>query len=887
MTKLISKNKPISYYGAYSPEQQAYVLPVYKKEGVVLPEVTITPKDNTDLGSYMQNRDLGLGKELASFSPVGDVMDAIQIYKDAKQGNYGQAALGTGLLFLPNIIEKPIKGLVRAGKKVYNTSKDLVWLAKNYNDLGTGLSNPHIRKRFLNVATDPTLTRQFIEKFSNDKTSNIDLKSIKEIYPKLEQLENKYSFTPKYDFNNYTPINDQLASIENTLETSKKFSDNYYSQLEYLKNNNKVLYDIAKESPQYLQQIYQDVNSGKVSNLENYVKSLIEQSGTFIRRMNLPQDADFVKSFGTIAGQSMGHKGYALDVGDPNVVLNSIFSRGYGKDIATYTPKLNLQGPVETWWGQRMPKIDNISINTNGMHTDRLNEFVDVNNISNIRLSNDYLNNKKVPNSYGRTASHMIFTSPIKGTSIQDYYNITPGFNPDLKYTLGYKKGGLIPKKQTGWGTLQYNGPQYYDIIESLKKEDPQAYNRLQIAVARSQQPNSEIVHYKDADGNDRTVTTNKGMSGVDPIGQLYVEGVALNPVFKGLGKAAEYGLAKAGNKWARARILSREINKSNTTINDVNNLSNNNFINKNTQFGKNSSKAIHADYGDNVAGFTKGTTGVSIRNNKLVPGHNPNTDTDYIWWNMDKPYSTGIKGKPFTRYIVKDEKNIPGIINIRKQSKPIGQWNGKSGFVLKSERVTPEQVPLNDASILEYNPITMVYENKIAHPGKQTSKRLIMDDKTIPAYFGKKYSVNGVVNPDGTINVRTAQKIQQETAKHYGVPPMQKRTENPVWHKDDPNTFLHTKKVAKNAWELPVPLGYTKQDQMIAAVGHDFGKMVAGDGHAQAGAGLLKQIFPDLTDDQFKAIYEHMNPIDDIQGNLSKYTKYADIGYKNSQPSN
>lgn len=183
--------------------------------------------------------------------------------------------------------------------------------------------------------------------------------------------------------------------------------------------------------------------------------------------MNLPQDADFVKSFGTVAGQSMGHKGYALDVGDPNVVLNSIFSRGYGKDIATYTPKLNLQGPVETWWGQRIPKIDNISINTNGMHTDRLNEFVDVNNISNIRLSNDYLNNKKVPNSYGRTASHMIFTSPIKGTSIQDYYNITPGFNPDLKYTLGYKKGGLIPKKQTGQGKLEYNDSQYSKVDRS------------------------------------------------------------------------------------------------------------------------------------------------------------------------------------------------------------------------------------------------------------------------------------------------------------------------------------------------------------------------------------------------------------------------------------
>lgn len=306
----------------------------------------------------------------------------------------------------------------------------------------------------------------------------------------------------------------------------------------------------------------------------------------------------------------------------------------------------------------------------------------------------------------------------------------------------------LIPKKQTAWGKLEYNGPQYSQVIEQMKKEDPQAYNRLQVANARSQQPNSEVVRWKDANGKEQTSTTNIGISGADPIGQLYVEGIVLNPIFKGLGRAAQYGLARAGNKWARAKIINRQMQNIST---------------------------------------------------------------------------------PSSRILINTE-----IIN---NTKP--------------------------------------------------QKRLIMDDKTIPAYFGKKYSVNDVVNPDGTINVRTAQRIQQETAKHYGVPPMQKRTENPVWHKDDPNTFLHTKKVTKNAWSLPTPPGYTKQDQMIAAVGHDFGKIVAGDGHAQAGAGLLKQIFPDLTDDQFKAIYEHMNPIDDIQGNLSKYTKYADIGYKNTQPSN
>lgn len=121
----------------------------------------------------------------------------------------------------------------------------------------------------------------------------------------------------------------------------------------------------------------------------------------------------------------------------------------------------------------------------------------------------------------------------------------------------------LIPKKQTAWGKLEYNGPTYSDIQEKMRKEDPEAYNRLQIEVARSQQPNSEVVTYIDAEGKPRRATIVIGMSGADPIGQLYVEGVALNPVFKGLGKVAEYGLAKAGNNWARAKILSRELNNN------------------------------------------------------------------------------------------------------------------------------------------------------------------------------------------------------------------------------------------------------------------------------------------------------------------------------------
>lgn len=122
----------------------------------------------------------------------------------------------------------------------------------------------------------------------------------------------------------------------------------------------------------------------------------------------------------------------------------------------------------------------------------------------------------------------------------------------------------LIPKKQTAWGKLEYNGPTYMDVQEKMKKEDPEAYNRLQVEVARSKQPNSEMVRYTNANGNMKTASTNIGMSGADPIGQLYVEAAAgkgIPLIFKGLGRATQWGLAKAGNNWARAKILSKEIN--------------------------------------------------------------------------------------------------------------------------------------------------------------------------------------------------------------------------------------------------------------------------------------------------------------------------------------
>ena len=48
--------------------------------------------------------------EIESLFPgIGDAMDLVDIEEAISDKNYGQAALGAGLLLVPNAIEKPLK----------------------------------------------------------------------------------------------------------------------------------------------------------------------------------------------------------------------------------------------------------------------------------------------------------------------------------------------------------------------------------------------------------------------------------------------------------------------------------------------------------------------------------------------------------------------------------------------------------------------------------------------------------------------------------------------------------------------------------------------------------------------------------------------------------
>lgn len=425
----------------------------------------------------------------------------------------------------------------------------------------------------------------------------------------------------------------------------------------------------------------------------------------------------------------------------------------------------------------------------------------------------------------------------------------------------------------------------YNEFLNDLKSTNPEEYNRIMENAAQS--GTSEISKpWINADGNvRRSANVGSGfVSGTDPVGALYVEGVATAPVFNLIGKAAQYGLARAGNNWARAKILSKEMQN---IVGDGQR-----YFGKVKYYGPTMGKTTASKTNPDLVDFDAFTrqaketlakklnisTRVLQTDPKYAQTYQEMLEKQLDSWrrnplNVNKTLVISKKGLA-DKNIYNNQPSIPDRQTFIQRQRNRGETddaNSNDWYNMLLKQNPNLRIDNRFVSEIEYNPHYIDFQPR--------AKRLIMDDKTIPAYFGKKYSVNDAVNPDGTINVRIAQKIQQETARHYGVPPMQKRTENPIWHKDDPNTFLHTKKVVTNAWKLPIPPGYTKQDQIISALGHDFGKIVAGDGHGQAGAGLLKQIFPDLTDSQFNAIYQHMRPLNEIQDNLARYTKYADIG--------
>lgn len=120
-----------------------------------------------------------------------------------------------------------------------------------------------------------------------------------------------------------------------------------------------------------------------------------------------------------------------------------------------------------------------------------------------------------------------------------------------------------IAKRDATYVAPRFNNPQQY------KSEEQKA---------RERQPNSEIVtvppYTTIEDGKivkkpmQRLPNIGAGyVSGTDPIGEFVVGSVVASKPLAWLGKGLEYGAAKAGNQWARNRIVSREVGKQSRAL--------------------------------------------------------------------------------------------------------------------------------------------------------------------------------------------------------------------------------------------------------------------------------------------------------------------------------
>ena len=170
-----------------------------------------------------------------------------------------------------------------------------------------------------------------------------------------------------------------------------------------------------------------------------------------------------------------------------------------------------------------------------------------------------------------------------------------------------------------------------------------------------------------------------------------------------------------------------------------------------------------------------------------------------------------------------------------------------------------------------KYNGEVLPYKS-IKLPQKQANGRYQFDSPTYQMYTGPQHDVSEIINTDGSINLKNLLRIQNEALANIpGGIIARHRLENAKWHPTDWNTFLHTRDVYKRALENNYP-----KEALFPTLMHDFGKMWVGDGHGPYGASIIRQIFPKASNEQIKAIYEHMD--DNPQQYLSRLVKGVDI---------
>ena len=212
-----------------------------------------------------------------------------------------------------------------------------------------------------------------------------------------------------------------------------------------------------------------------------------------------------------------------------------------------------------------------------------------------------------------------------------------------------------------------------------------------------------------------------------------------------------------------------------------------------------------------------------------------------------------------------------------------IGRYGGKLGLNklqgLARQKLLEKEFSLSNADKQLIKDIAYSkprYDHELIISPSKKQKRLQLSQPTYQVYTGDKHKISEVIDDRGNVNLANLLKIQNEALSHIpGGRLSRHRLENPDWHKTDWNTFLHS----RDAYQRALQAGYPNE-ALFPTLMHDAGKLWAGDGHGPYGASIVKQIFPDATDEQIMAIYQHMDKVPESA--MGKLVKGADIAEDN-----
>ena len=264
-----------------------------------------------------------------------------------------------------------------------------------------------------------------------------------------------------------------------------------------------------------------------------------------------------------------------------------------------------------------------------------------------------------------------------------------------------------------------------------------------------------------------------------------------------------------------KAEKLGRALVKSDFITDDkITDLINSKYISDLTTFTKkNKGDAdwyVHTDLGKSSSVFAGKGKGAYIQDKQLHPGEALIFDQKpYVWWNQGKRYTNLGENKDGYQAIVIKNNNAKDLLQVKSSQSPIGQWNGKQGFVLPSEYVTHDAVNLTpDIQHYVYDALTKTYGN-VKHYAEGT------DGVTGPPTEEQWYADITKYNPTILDNASMYWSIEQAKkdlhAQAMGLPGYA-----PMWNeymrtlpKDDPDINEFVDELWEN--ENPNNVGYNK----------------------------------------------------------------------------